>query len=231
MNEIIDWVLQTLGSIDPLWRTLIAGFAIMLETSVLLGLVIPGDTVVIVAALAVEDAAQWAGLIVATVIGALCGESIGYGIGRWLGPRLLPWLDHRVPRAAHAVRRATGYLQRRGGPAVALSRFLPVLHSLVPLVAGISGFGFRRFLAWTAPVCVIWSIGYASVGWLAGGTYRELSQQLHWAGYLFVGIVAVFLVVVWLVKRRIARAEDEYLDRSDADATAATPHGDQPQRS
>lgn len=218
MNEVIDWVLQTIGAVDPLVRALIAGVAMMLETSVLLGLVVPGDTIVIVAAIAIEDVQQWGLLILATVVGALCGESIGYALGHWLGPRLLPWLDRRAPRGARAVRSATRYLQRRGGPAIALSRFLPVLHSLVPLVAGMSSFGYRRFLAWTVPVCVLWSTAYASAGWLAVGTYRELSQTLHGAGYVLVGIVVVFLLLVWLFKRRITSLESRHTEESE-DAT------------
>ena len=99
IDDLIDVALETIGSIDPWLRTLIAGLAILLETSVLLGLVVPGDTIVIIAALAVEEWPWWLALIGATVVGALCGETIGFAIGRWLGPSIDRWLARRWPRA------------------------------------------------------------------------------------------------------------------------------------
>ncbi|MFC7430143.1 MULTISPECIES: DedA family protein [unclassified Agrococcus] len=212
MNAWITAFLDTVQSVDPWLRTLIAGVAIMLETSVLLGLVVPGDTVVIVAATGIEDAAQWGALVAACIVGALLGESFGFAIGRWLGPRIDVWLARRWPRAAVRWSRVERYLRRRGGPAILLSRFLPVAHSLVPLVVGTSGMRYRRFMAWTAPACAVWALAYASVGWLAAGSFRELSDRLHGAGYLFVAIIAAFLVVAWLAKRWLLRRESRHMD-------------------
>ena len=86
MNEFLTWLLDAVQSVDPLVRTLVAGFAMMLETSVLVGLVVPGDTIVIVAATAVASPQEAILLGVAVVIGALIGESIGFWLGRVLGP-------------------------------------------------------------------------------------------------------------------------------------------------
>lgn len=218
IDGLIGDVLELVSSIDPLLRTLIAGLAMLLETSVLLGLVVPGDTVVIVAALAVEQWPWWLALIAATVVGALCGETIGFAIGRWLGPRIEPYLDRRWPRAADRWRRTERYLQRRGGIAIFLSRFLPVAHSLVPLIVGASGFAYRRFLAWTLPACLVWASAYSTAGWLAGGTYRELSGRLHGAGFVLVAAVLAFLAIMWLVKHLVHRSEARHF--VDDDATA-----------
>lgn len=210
MNEFLSWLLETVQSIDPVLRTVLAGVAIMLETSVLVGLVVPGDTVVIVASTAVSSVAEAVILIVVVVGGALIGESIGFWLGRWLGPRIrFSRLGRRIGEDHWA--RAELYLRRRGGPAVFLSRFLPVLHSLVPLTVGMSGFGYRRFLAWTAPACVIWSVAYVSAGAAAAGTYRELSDSLHSAGYIFVGTIVVFLAVAFLLKRIIIAREARHM--------------------
>lgn len=212
LNAWITSFLDVVQSVEPWVRTLIAGVAIMLETSVLLGLVVPGDTVVIVAATGIEDAGQWAALVAACIAGALLGESFGFAIGRWLGPRIDGWLGRRWPRAAQRWGRIERYLQRRGGPAIFLSRFLPVAHSLVPLVVGASGMRYRRFIAWTVPACVLWALAYGSVGWLAAGSFRELSESLHGAGYLFVAIIAAFLAIVWLGKRWLVRREARHMD-------------------
>ncbi|MCT9820150.1 DedA family protein [Microbacterium sp. W1N] len=217
MNEFLTWLLDTVQSVDPVLRTVLAGVAIMLETSVLVGLVVPGDTIVIIAGTAVATPLEGIVLGLAVVVGALLGESIGFWLGRWLGPKIR---FSRVGRMVgeHNWTRAELYLRRRGGPAIFLSRFLPVLHSLVPLTVGMSGYSYRRFLAWTAPACVVWATLYVSVTAAAAGTYRELADQLHYAGYVFVAVIVVFLVLVVVIKRVISRREARHL-RLDDDAS------------
>lgn len=211
MNEFLTWLLDAVQSVDPIVRTLLAGFAIMLETSVLIGLVVPGDTVVIVAATAVASPLEGVLLGVAVVVGALIGESIGFWLGRFLGPKIQhSWLGKKIGEENWA--RSERYLLRRGGPAIFISRFLPVLHSLVPLTVGMSGYPYRRFLAWTVPACVIWATLYISVAAVAAGTYRQLADQLHYAGYIFVAIIVVFLLLVFVTKKVIERAERKHLD-------------------
>jgi membrane protein DedA with SNARE-associated domain len=80
-----------------------------------------------------------------------------------------------------------------------------------------SGYSYRRFLAWTVPACVVWATLYISVASLAAGTYRELADQLHYAGYIFVAIILVFLVLVFVSKKVIERAERKHLDHDGRD--------------
>lgn len=215
MNEFLSWLLDSVQSVDPVLRTFLAGLAIMLETSFLIGLVVPGDTIVIVAATAVSSPLEGVLLGVAVVIGALIGESLGFWIGRWLGPRIrASRLGARIGEANW--QRSERYLRRRGGPAIFLSRFLPVLHSLVPLTVGMSGYPYRRFLAWTAPACVLWTTLYVSVASAAAGTYRELADTVHFAGYIFVGVIVLFIVLVYVGKKVIERIEHRHLHDEDA---------------
>lgn len=221
MNETLSWILDLVQDVDPVVRTVLAGVAILLETSVLVGLIMPGDTVVIVASTAVEGPAQFVALVVAVVLGALVGETIGFGLGRFFGPRIR---DSRLGRKIgrdHWMR-AEHYLDRRGGIAVFISRFLPVLHSLIPLTVGMSTMSYRRFISWTIPACLLWAVMYVSVGSAAAGTYRELADQLHYAGYIFVGIIAVFLVLIYTVKRLLHRREARHMSRAaESDAKTA----------
>ncbi|WOQ70682.1 DedA family protein [Microbacterium limosum] len=206
MNDFLSTVLDLVQGVDPVLRTLIAGVAIMLETSVLVGLVVPGDTIVIVASTAVSTPFEGILLGLAVVVGALVGESIGFWLGRWLGPKIrLSRAGRRIGEANWA--KSERYLRRRGGPAIFLSRFLPVLHSLVPLTVGMSGYPYRRFLAWTAPACILWAALYISVAAAAAGTYRELADTVHTAGYVFVGVIVVFLFLAYIGKKVIERVE------------------------
>ena len=207
LNELVDGVIAAVQQVDPVLRTLLAGLAILLETTLLLGLVVPGDSVLLVAATGIDGWGSWAALVAAGIGGALIGESLGYAIGRWLGePLQRSWLGRLI--GEERWQRAERFLAERGGVAVLVSRFLPVLHSLVPATAGIARMPYRKFIAWTAPACTIWALAYASVGALATAGYQQLGRQLGWAGLVFVAVIVAFVVVVWFVKRRLARRFD-----------------------
>ncbi|TXN32836.1 DedA family protein [Lacisediminihabitans profunda] len=211
MNEVLGWILDTVRQVDPVLRVLLATVGMFLETSILIGLIVPGDTIVLVASTAIVDWAEWAALFAAVVVGSLAGESLGFALGRYFGPRIrVSPLGRRLGEVNWV--RAKNYVDRRGGVAVFVSRFLPVLHALIPLTVGMSAMRYRKFLAWTAPACVIWAGAYVSVGWLAAGSYRQLSSQLHYAGYLFAAIIAVFLLLALLAKKLIVRSEARHMD-------------------
>jgi membrane-associated protein len=211
VNEFFNWLLATVHSVDPTLRVLLAGVAMLFETSILLGLIVPGDSVVLVAATAVSGPVEFVSLAVAVIVGSLAGESIGFWLGHFFGPRIRrSRLGQRIGEKNWV--RAETYLERRGGIAVAISRFLPVLHSLVPVVVGTSAMRYRVFIAWTAPACAIWAITYISVGAFAAGSYRRLQGQLQGAGLIFVGIILLALIMIFLVRKAIERRESRHMD-------------------
>lgn len=176
------------------------------ETSLFVGLLVPGDTIVLFTATAGRGFGEWALLVAAVVVGSLAGESVGFAIGRFFGPRLrLSRIGRRI--GERHILHAERWIDRRGGVAILLSRFLPVMHALVPVTVGASDYPYRRFLAWTAPACVAWACLYVSVGQAAGSSYRALSRELHFAGWLVLGGVVVFFLVAWLGKKLLHRLE------------------------
>lgn len=211
MNDILTWILDTVSSVDPIIRTILAFLGMLLETSVLVGLVVPGDTIVIVASTAIAGPIEFVSLVLAVITGALAGESIGFMLGHHFGPYIRSSrLGRRIGERNWI--RAEIYLDRRGGVAVFISRFLPVLHSLIPLTVGASRMRYRAFMAWTVPACIVWALAYVSVGSAAAEGYRELSGRLHFAGYLFVGVIALFVLAVFLIKKWLHRREQRHMD-------------------
>jgi membrane-associated protein len=210
MNEILDTILSFVEGVPPVWRTLLAGFAVMLETSVLVGLIVPGDTMVLVASTGVTTVVQWIFMVIAVVLGALLGESIGFWLGRIFGPKLrASWLGQRV--GEDRWEKADRFVKKRGGIAVFISRFLPVFHSVIPLTAGMTLMRYRTFMAWTVPACIIWAFIYVSIGSGAAETYRELQSSFESAGWVFIAIVVVsilFLAVIKNVLTRFAHSND-----------------------
>jgi membrane protein DedA with SNARE-associated domain len=188
------------------WRYVVAFVGMFCETSLFVGLVVPGDTIVLFTATAGRGFGDWASLVLAVVSGSLLGETLGFVVGRFFGPRLrASRLGRRI--GERHVLRAERWLEQRGGVAILLSRFLPVMHALIPVTVGASHYPYRRFLAWTAPACVVWAAIYVSVGQAAGASYQALAQELHFAGWLVLGGVVVFLLVAWGAKKLLHRLE------------------------
>lgn len=212
MNDFFNWLLATVHSVNPGLRVLIAAVAMMFETSILLGLIVPGDTVVLVAATAVRTPLEGVALGLGVIAGSLVGESFGFWLGHHFGPRIRrSRLGRRV--GEHNWVRAETYLDRRGGIAVAISRFLPVFHSLVPLVVGTSAMRYRTFIAWTVPACAVWAAIYISLGAFAAKSYLDLEGKLQWAGYIFLAIIVVALVIIYLIRKALMRSESKHMEQ------------------
>ncbi|WP_449283913.1 DedA family protein [Leucobacter sp.] len=210
MTELLSALIDAVRDLDPVLRTLVAGLGMLLETSVFVGLVVPGDTIALVASVGVTGPAEFVWLVVALVVGAVAGESIGFALGRWAGPRL------RASRAGRRLgernwRVAEHYLGERGGVAVFLSRFLPVLHSLIPLTAGMAGMRYRVFLAWTASASVVWALLVVSLGAGAAAGFERLADRVKGAGFIFAGAVLLVVLALWAAKRAFLRRERAHM--------------------
>ena len=204
MNQVLDWLLTNVQSVDPILRNLLAGLAIMLETSLFVGLVIPGDTVVLVASTGVQDIGDFFLLLGFVLLGSLIGESFGFWIGRLFGPRIrASKLGQRIGESNWKM--ADAFIEARGGLAVAISRFLPVLHSLVPVVAGATTMRYRVFIRWTLAACAVWASAYVSVGYLAHTSYDQIGTNLKYGGLIFVAIILVFVTIIHFAKKRLEK--------------------------
>jgi membrane-associated protein len=165
--------------------------AVSVETSLFVGLLIPGDLVLLVAGTTVTSPGGFVAVVAAGVAGALVGEAVGYGMGRRYGThvrysRLGRRLgEHRWVRSGHA-------LDRWGGRAIVAARFTPAIHAMLPVVAGTLGYPIGRFLRWCGVAAVVWSLVYAGAGAVAGSQLARVNGSLGLLGYgvlLGVGVL------------------------------------------
>jgi membrane-associated protein len=200
--------LDALAGLDPLVVGVLTGLFLALETSVFVGLVVPGDTVALVAGSTVTALEQFVTLVGFAVLGSLLGESGGYLIGRRFGTRV------RYSRTGRRVgERRWGRAERflnggGGGWALISARYVPVVHALVPVLAGTLRMPYRRFIAWEAAGALIWSMTYLGIGTVAGAALREHGHRLGYAGSVVILLLigGVDLLIRWR-RRRANRIE------------------------
>lgn len=202
---MIDRILQVLTSL-PAWVVLGAVFLLpAAEAALFIGLVVPGETAVIVGGVLAHEGrvSLWAVVLAATA-GAIAGDQIGYLVGRRYGSGLLQRLPRRLGRSGD-VERALDLLARRGAAAVALGRWVAALRALVPGLAGMSGLGRARFTIANVLGGALWATTVAVAGYLAGASYRVLASRLGTAGEVLAGLLLIALAVLWWRRHRRAQ--------------------------
>ena len=204
VKQIIKWA-------DPIFTTagypLIAG-AVLLERSIFLGLIVPGDIILALGGVyAGRKDMSLVGVIFIGIGAAIIGESTGYWLGRKLGRGLI----QRIPLVRRLDRRfeaAERYFQKRGGITVALGRYATAAGSFVPFIAGISKMPFGTFLAYDIPAISIWASGITLVGYYFGRNLDTVERILSQFGYSMLAVLIVFFVGQFVWKRVRDRRED-----------------------
>jgi membrane protein DedA with SNARE-associated domain/membrane-associated phospholipid phosphatase len=184
-------LLDSLGSLAGPSAYLVVALLAALEASAFVGLFVPGELAMLVGGyIAFQERADLVTMMVFAALGAVVGDSLGYELGRHLGPSIRrSRLGRRVGDDRWA--RAEHYLATKGGRAVFFGRFIGVLRALVPALAGVSRMPYRRFLFWNALGGIIWAPSIVGLGYLAGRSYRRVE---HYAGR--VGLVLLVFVAI-----------------------------------
>ncbi|WP_307836104.1 DedA family protein [Phycicoccus sonneratiae] len=197
---------QILG--QPAWVVyLVVGLLVFVEDALFVGFVVPGETAAIlggVSAVLGHTSLTWVAVVV--VATAIIGDSVGYEVGRVLGPRLVELRPLR--RARPRVEAAQAFLVRRGAASVFLARWTAFLRAVVPALAGSSRLPYPTFLVWNAIGGLAWGLTCVVGGYLAGRSYQRLESWLGTGALVVVGVVVVAAVVLHLRRRRAERAVD-----------------------
>ncbi|MDN5796987.1 MAG: DedA family protein [Intrasporangium sp.] len=219
MSSFLDSLFRDILGLPALLIYLVVGLLVFLEDAIFIGFVLPGETAAVLGGVAASlghvDLPVILGVIIAA---AILGDSVGFEIGRHLGPGVLglrPLVRHR-----ERLSRAQDLLARRGGVAVFLGRWVAFFRAVMPALAGTSGMHYPTFLAWNAAGGIAWSTTVVSIGYLAGSSYSRVEQWLGRGAAIVIAVVVVVVLVVWRVRRHRAEARREG-DAAAADATDA----------
>lgn len=200
---ISDWLNAFFATLDaiPAWQLYaVVGVLLVLETTVLIGLVTPGEVVLLAAATTVSSVGEYAALAAIAAGASIVGQTGGYLLGRRFGPGIrTSWAGRKIGEPNWV--RAEAVLRGGTGRALVGSRFLAVAHSLVPVIAGTLRMQLPRFARYTALGAVLWGIVYVGLGSAASAAVRH---SAHLVGPTATG-VAVAVVVVLLVVRAVRK--------------------------
>lgn len=196
-----EWLATLTDGFGPLVLGLAALFAFA-ESGLGLGSVLPGESMILALAVGMDQWQHKLLLLVAVATGASAGDHVGYGLGRHLGGRLR---DTGAVRrmGVHHWDRAVAFVRRHGASAVILSRLLPVIRTLVPAIAGVSGLRYRQFLLASVTGSVLWAALWVGAGAAARWAFTVLADALGPA-WILVG-VGVTVLVVALVRQSLTR--------------------------
>jgi membrane-associated protein len=207
----------------PAWATYLVVTALVFgEAAVFVGVVFPGETVLLVGgALAGTGRLSLPILAALAVVAAVVGDSVGYEVGRHLGPRLM---DSRPGRLVGEKRwaRAEAVMARRGGWAVLAGRWAAVLRALMPAIAGSTRMPYRRFLVFNAAGGTLWAVVVVVAGYLAGASWHRVQTYLGDAGAAAVAL-AVVAFAAFSIGRRLARRRVSWSRRPGAAAAHEEP--------
>jgi membrane-associated protein len=196
MTGLVDRLLGVPG-----WAVLlVVGTVVFAEDALFVGFVLPGETVAVLGGVAAKigHVSLWA--VLAVVIGAaIVGDSVGYEVGRHVGPRIL---QHRfLDRRRERLEAARDFLARRGGSAVFLGRWVAFFRAVMPALAGTARMPYPRFLAFNAAGGIAWGTAVVLLGYAAGASYKTIESKFGTGSALTVLALLVLGLVVWRVRR------------------------------
>src|SRR5262245_18651832 len=138
------------------------------ETGLVVTPFLPGDSLLFVAGALWAAADMDARLLAATLVAAaLCGDNVNYWIGRYLGPKVFRWEDSWFFNR-RALDRTHAFYERHGGKTIIIARFMPLVRTFAPFVAGVGRMGYPRFLAFSVAGALLWVLSLVAAGYFFG---------------------------------------------------------------
>src|SRR5215467_5736443 len=176
---------------------------IFCETGLVVTPFLPGDSLLFVAG-AVWAAAGMDARVLAIALGcaALCGDNVNYWVGRYLGPKVFSREQSRLLNR-RSLDYTHDFYQRHGGKTIIIARFVPIVRTFAPFVAGIGRMPYLRFLAFSVAGAVLWVVPIVSAGYFFGGL-PAVKENFSWV-ILAIVVLSVSPIAVEYAVRRLRR--------------------------
>lgn len=195
-------LMSTLGKPELMVAAFIAlNIIVFTETGLLIGFFLPGDSLLVTAGLVAATAnPPWnVTLLISTLcISAVIGDSVGYAIGRRTGPRIFTREKSFFFRRDHLLA-AQAFYERHGGKTIVLARFMPIVRTFAPVVAGVGQMNYRRFLAFNVFGGIAWVVSMVLLGYYLPELIDPICKRLFGEQFQVVRHVEKVIIVVVLL--------------------------------
>ncbi|HVY73120.1 MAG TPA: VTT domain-containing protein [Candidatus Paceibacterota bacterium] len=172
---------------------------VLAESGILIGFFLPGDSLLLTAGLLASQGILSLPFLLALIpIAAIAGDSIGYWFGMFVGPRIFTRDDSFFFNKAH-IERARQFYERYGAKAVVLARFMPIIRTFIPILAGVGHMRYNKFLAYNAIGGFIWGIAFVLLGYFLG---RAVPNIDHYILPIIAAVVIISLIPTIVEWRR-----------------------------
>ena len=161
------------------------------ETGRLVGVFLPGDSLLVTAGLlAARGYLNVYALAPLLTVAAICGNSVGYFIGRATGPRIFSRENSLFFNKKHAIR-AHEFYEKYGRKTIVLAQFMPVIRTFAPVVAGVGGMRFRQFITFNIMGAVLWIWSMVAIGFFLGSYIPGIDQHIE-----IVIVIVIFISIL-----------------------------------
>jgi membrane-associated protein len=175
---------------------------VFIETGLVVWPFLPGDSLLFVTGAIAAAGGMDIGLVMAVLIAAaLAGDNVNYSVGRWVGPRIFHYEKSRWFSPKH-LQHAHAFYEKHGGKTIILARFIPVVRTYVPFVAGIGSMPYARYIGFCVAGAVIWVVSLCSAGYFFGNL-PIVKKNLSVVIVLIVLVSVSPGVIAWLKSRSV----------------------------
>ena len=180
---------------------------IFAETGLLVGFFLPGDSLLVTAGLfAATGQLSLGWLLPALTVAAIAGNAVGYWIGQKAGPRLFSRPDSRLFKRENLLKTQRFY-EKHGAKTMVLSRFVPIIRTFAPVVAGMAGMPFGRFMAYNLWGGIGWVCSMCLLGYFLGNTIPGIDRHIDIVIVVVVALSLLPVAIHALKERAQARGE------------------------
>jgi membrane-associated protein len=186
----LDQTLATIAADYGPWLYVLLFLVIFAETGLVVFPFLPGDSILFIAGTVVATAGLDVHvLVVVLIVAAILGDTVNYSVGHYIGPKVYERPDSRWIRQDH-LRRTQAFYDRYGGVTIIIGRFVPIIRTFAPFLAGVAGMSYRKFLSYNVVGGVLWITSLVYAGYLFGNI-PWVKDNLT---LIVIGIVVVSLI-------------------------------------
>ena len=165
LDKYLPLIIQSFG----IWAYVIMFLVIFCETGLVVTPILPGDSLLFaLGAFAAQGALNIEILLISLCIAAVAGDTVNYSIGKFLGPKVFHYPDSRFFKREYLVRTHQFY-EKHGGKTIIIARFIPIIRTFAPFVAGIGTMKYLRFISYNVVGGISWICFFLLAGYYFGG--------------------------------------------------------------